>query len=162
MRWTVFCTPIAATPAKPVTSAAGTSLSANGLSVTASAKNATSSATFADNSSGTGRPLPPGKPIGGDDNEHELEQCQQLGDGAMCAEHQRCAERDEIACYVSSRATRKSRTPAVSTKPPVEFGRAASPWFRITASSGPARPPEPPFRSLQGWGRCHAPRRRPR
>jgi hypothetical protein len=53
--------------------------------------------------------LPPGKPVGGDadesDDDHELGQCRQLDDGAMGAEHQRCAERDEIAGYVSSEET---------------------------------------------------------
>ena len=38
MRWTAFCTTIAATPAKPVTSAAGASLSANGPSATGERK----------------------------------------------------------------------------------------------------------------------------
>ncbi len=76
------------------------------------------------------------------------------------AEHERCAERDEVAGYVGSERPCKPRKPAVSTKPPVKLKRAASTWFRITASSGPARPREPPVRSLQRAGRCHAPRRR--
>jgi hypothetical protein len=53
--------------------------------------------------------LLPRKPVGGDadesNEEYELGQCQQLGDGAMSAEHQRCAELDEIAGYVSIEET---------------------------------------------------------
>jgi opacity protein-like surface antigen len=52
------------------------------------------------------RPLPPRQQVGSDtdesDNEHELRQCQQLGDGAMGAEHQCCAKRHEVAGYVGS------------------------------------------------------------
>jgi hypothetical protein len=50
--------------------------------------------------------LPARQQVGSDadesDDEHELRQCQQLGDGAMGAEHQCCAKRHEVAGYVGS------------------------------------------------------------
>src|SRR5450631_2109359 len=138
MRWTAFWTAMAATPAKPVTSAAGASLSANGPSVTASTKNATSNTTFAISRSRTAghcraiRAAPANR----------TRATTRMNSGsasslamAPCVPSTRVAPsvtKFPVTCAVKRPC--RPRKPAVSTKPATKLSRAAMRWFFIASS----------------------------